>query len=577
MRRLPTEILAQWNAIPMTTPELSSSENPIDTVPNAAKPIKIAVAIAIVLFLFFAHRIFVYTPDDAFITYRYSQNVAEGFGAVFNRNAPPTDRAEGYSCPLFMFLCAFLIKLPLGMDLMVKTKLLGVACGIALLVLAPKLAARLGLPVWAQAGLPVVLSVHSAFVVSSIDGMETMLAMLLTTLAVYHFLLEHEATNRRFPVSALLFALCALNRPEAVLFGLCALGVLLITRKTDKSNTRFGTWAIVFLLPVVGWFLFRKVYYGVWMPNTFYAKHIDLSNALLKGVGYLLRTFFRQVEEKALYGIIGVCWWLLVIVGSVGERIKRGRTMIVPLVVLMQIIFTLRSGGDWMSSWRYMAAVLVLGMVLCFAGLADITDALKTKQATLATGLAAAACIVLIACGLLGQTDFEGKWYPGYHSWASRKFSTDTRTLLQGWMLEKVVRLSDHLNKNIPAGSVVAYSEMGVCPYLSPQIKFLDVRGLADSGIAHLPGTQHEQTGVMDRYEQADTPVGRYLLEERKPDYILFGIRLEKSQAVTNGIVSTSMIENLEILRGAYLPIAAFHNPPEPPGFVDVMGVFKRR
>ena len=138
------------------------------------------------------------------------------------------------------------------------------------------------------------------------------------------------------------------------------------------------------------------------------------------------------------------------------------------------------------------------------------------------------------------------------------------------------MRLSDYLNANVPAGSTVAYSEMGVCPYLSPQIKFLDVRGLTDSGIAHLPGTQHEQTGVMDRYEQADNPVGKSLLDDRKPDYVLFGVRLESSQVVTNGKVSTSAVENLEVLRGAYRNIAAFHNPPEPPGFTDVMGVFKR-
>ena len=561
----------------MTTPELDSDDLPKYSLPANTKPIKIAVALAMVLFLIFAHRIFVYTPDDAFITYRYSQNVAEGYGLVFNRNAPITDRAEGYSCPLFMFLCALLIKLPLGMDLMVKTKLLSLGCGIALLVLAPKLAQRLGLPVWAQAGLPIVLSVHSAFVVSSIDGMETMLAMLLTTLAVYHFLGESELTARRFPLSALLFALCALNRPEALLFGLCAFGVLVFKRKSEGNRTSLAAWTAVFVLPVLAWFLFRKAYYGVWMPNTFYAKHIDLMNALIKGVGYLLRTFFRQVEGKALYGIIGVCWWLFVVVGSAGERIKRGRTMIVPLVVLMQIIFTLRSGGDWMSSWRYMAAVLVLGMMLCFAGLADIADALKPHPAGLTTkALAATACTVLVACCLLGHTDFQGKSYPGYYSWASRGFSTDTRKLLQGWMLEKVVRLSDYLNANVPAGSTVAYSEMGVCPYLSPQIKFLDVRGLTDSGIAHLPGTQHEQTGVMDAYQQTGNPVGKSLLEERKPDYLLIGSRLETSKAVNNGVVSTFAVENITVLDGAYRNVAAFHNPPEPPGFTDVMGIFKR-
>lgn len=544
---------------------------------------RISLAASIVLFLIFAQQIFVYTPDDAFITYRYSQNVAEGFGPVFNRNAPVIDRAEGYSCPLFMFLAAILIKLPLGMDLMVKTKLLGLACGIALLVLAPKLAERLGLPVWAQCVLPLVLSVHSAFTVSSIDGMETMLAMLLTTYTVYCFLGEWENPPKRLPASAILFALCALNRPEALLFGLCAFAVLAsgmrrdaLGRRRDISPRHLLIWTLTFALPVAAWFLFRKGFYGVWMPNTFYAKHIEIDKGIIKGIGYLMRTFFRQIEENLIYSAIGAFWWLLVIVGSVGDRMRRSPKILVALVVLMQVIFTLRSGGDWMSSWRYMAAVLVLGMILCIAAIADIVDALSQKPA-LAKATVGAFAVFLFGAGVWGQKDFWGKWYPGYHSWASKRFSTDTRTLLNGWMLEKVVRLSDKLNELIPANSVVAYSEMGVLPYLSPNIRFLDVRGLTDSEIAHLPGTQHEQTGVMDRYEQASTPVGKSLLEERKPDYLLFGIRLETSQAMTGGVISTSQVESLPVLDGAYECISAFHNPPDPPGFVDVMGIFKRR
>jgi hypothetical protein len=560
----------------MTDSETIAPHHNLTDDPKTQHWKRISLVASVVLFLIFAQQIFVYTPDDAFITYRYSQNVAEGYGPVFNRNAPVSDRAEGYSCPLFMFACALLIKLPLGMDLMVKTKLLGLACGIALLFLAPKLAARMGLPPWAQCVLPLVLSVHSAFTVSSIDGMETMLAMLLSTLAVYRFLIEWSEPPKAIPLSAVLFALCALNRPEALLFGCCAFAVLVLGVRRGISTRHLLLWTLTFAVPVAAWFLFRKAYYGVWMPNTFYAKHIELQNALVKGVGYLMRTFFRQVEEKIVYGTIGAAWWLLVIVGSVGDRGRRSPNVLVPMMVAMQIVFTLRSGGDWMSSWRYMAAALVLGMILCLAGIADIVDALAAKP-KLATTTAAAFTVFLFAAGVWGQSDFWGKWYPGYHSWASKRFSSDTRTLLNGWMLEKVVRLSDELNKNVPAGSVVAYSEMGVCPYLSPNIRFLDVRGLTDSGIAHLPGTQHEQTGVMDRYEQVNNPVGRYLLEERKPDYVLFGARLDPAQALTNGAVSTSYVENLPILDGAYIADVVFHNPPDPPGYVDVMGIFKRR
>ena len=38
------------------------------------------------------------TADDAFITFRYAQNLVEGLGPVYN----PGERVEGYSSPIWM-------------------------------------------------------------------------------------------------------------------------------------------------------------------------------------------------------------------------------------------------------------------------------------------------------------------------------------------------------------------------------------------------------------------------------------------------------------------------------------------
>ena len=49
--------------------------------------------------------IFSLTPDpceDAYITFRFSGNLADGYGPVFN----PGERVEGYSNPLWMFSLA---------------------------------------------------------------------------------------------------------------------------------------------------------------------------------------------------------------------------------------------------------------------------------------------------------------------------------------------------------------------------------------------------------------------------------------------------------------------------------------
>lgn len=545
---------------------------------HTIKAVRLAIWLAVGIFLLLAHRVFVYTPDDAYITYRYAVNLAEGHGPVFNRNAPASDRTEGYSCPLFMLLMAVLWKLPLGVDLVIKAKLLGIACGIGLLLLSPGLAALLRMPVWAQAALPVLIAGHAVFVVSSVDGMETILATLWTTWAACCFLREWQAQDAGLPVfpwSGLLFAACSLTRPEGLLMGLAALGVLLIGRRGRIGQYELQ-WVSLFLLPVIAWWIFRLLYYGSLMPNTYYAKNVPLHLAVEKGLPYLLRTFFRFINESPVYAAIGGLWWLLVAIGVWRTPFRTVPGVIIPLCVGAQMIFAARTGGDWMSSWRYVAPVLVLLVLLSLAGIAEICDAVAKTPRT-ATLVATPFCIALLGISLWGHKDYHDRPYIGYIAWAEKRFAVRDRELLAGWMLNKAVVLSDWLNAHLSPGSEIAYSEMGVTPYLSPQLRFLDVRGLTDRGIARLPGTRHEQVGVTDEYINAGTPVGAYLKNVRKPDYILWGLRFEGDQIPSDFTIALDRIRTQNVLDGAYECIAAFENPPAPPGCRDVIGVYRRR
>ena len=59
-------------------------------------------------FLFLAHR-FWFLTDDAFISFRYAQNLLDGHGLVFN----PGELVEGYSNLLWVLLVSFGMKLGL--------------------------------------------------------------------------------------------------------------------------------------------------------------------------------------------------------------------------------------------------------------------------------------------------------------------------------------------------------------------------------------------------------------------------------------------------------------------------------
>ena len=549
-----------------------------DSLSAAPRYIKIAMIVSVLLFLFLAQRSFVYVPDDAFITFRYSRNLADGFGPVFNRAMPASDRAEGYSCPLYMAVLAILFKLPLGLDALLRAKFFGLLCGIAVLFAATKLAGRLNLPVWAIAATPVLLAAHAGLSILSVDGMETVFAALLMTLAALSFLtvfdaltpqpslptlregeqnaaltpkLEKDAEGDNFLLpsplpgrgvggegallSGLLFAACALNRPEGLLAGLSATALLFIIRRKTwgQAETR---WLLGFALPVAALFLFRRAFFGVWLPNTYYAKIAPVEEGLFKGLTYLLRTFFYKMDQSAVLFVIGAAWWVLAVVGASGERFRRPALLLVPLMVAGQALTALRSGGDWMGGWRYMTPVLPLLMLLSIAGIAEIADALRKVGEPAAKFAAGTLCAALFAACLLGQNQFwtEGA-YDGHVSWASKNFSFSERKLLMGWKLERVVLISDWLNAHpeiVPPGSVVAYSEMGVAPYLTPQIRYLDTDGLTDHGVAALSNTKHAFFGVDSNYLSDASAVGAYLKDERKPDFLVCGAEAEPPPTV---------------------------------------------
>ena len=547
----------------------------------ASRPVKIALIVSVLLFLLLAQRSFLYVPDDAFITFRYARNLADGFGPVFNPGAAASDRAEGYSCPLFMVATAILFKLPLGLDALLRVKFFGLLCGVGVLFASAKLAARLRLPVWAICAVPILLAAHAGISISAVDGMETVPQALLFTLAALSFLIafdseaEANETGKRgktAALSGLAFAACALNRPEGLLTGLLAAGVLLFGRRRSWGGAE-TRWLLAFAAPVAAWLLFRRAFYGVWLPNTYYAKMAPLEDAIFKGLTYLLRTFFYQVNESGVLFAAGAAWWALALVGASSERFRRFPAIVVPLMVAAQAVFALRSGGDWMGGWRYMTAALPLLMLLSVAGIAEIAALCRNAIGKTATqALIGVLRVAIFAACLYGQNGFwtQGA-HDGYLPWSGKNFSLRQRDLLTGWKLERAVVIGDWLNQNVAPGSVAAYSEMGLTPFFAPKIRFLDVDGLTDHGVATLPGAKHGQIGVESDYLSASTAVGTYLKEERKPDYLLRGAASEPPPTA---------------LDDAYLLATSFPIPlftDEAPGETNhaptqaIMGVWKRK
>jgi hypothetical protein len=225
-------------------------------------PVSLLPACAVFALYAWNVRHYYFLGDDAFISFRYARHLVDGLGLVWN----PGEAVEGYTNFLWVLLTA--AGMALGIEPELLTPLLGIAAGAGVLLTVAWLTARTtgwGHPAaWLA---PLVLAASRSFTAWSSGGLETQFFSLLVLLGFVAFVRERESA------SALLFAAASLTRPEGVLFAAVVGGFigidLLRKRRAPATAIR---WSLIWLLPVASHLLWRKAYYGFWLPNTFHAK-----------------------------------------------------------------------------------------------------------------------------------------------------------------------------------------------------------------------------------------------------------------------------------------------------------------
>ncbi|MEP6756540.1 MAG: hypothetical protein ABJA67_13625, partial [Chthonomonadales bacterium] len=193
---------------------------------------------------------------------------------------------------------------------------------------------------------------------------------------------------------------------------------------------------------------------------------------------------------------------------------------IIALFILAQTAFAMRTSGDWMMGWRYMISVGPLWTIAIMASVIEPYDQMmRSGKQNLAKGVIYGAIGIFIAVCLLAARDFNDQ-ENGSVSWAKLGYSTTSRGILKGYLMENAMIAADFVNRVVPSGSSIAFSEMGALPYFTPQIKWLDTCGLTDAEIAHLTGVSRFRTGITGDFKDISTGIGAHIAT-RKPDYIM--------------------------------------------------------
>ncbi|WNG58042.1 hypothetical protein F0U59_27275 [Archangium gephyra] len=338
--------------------------------PRATVPLRWGVLLLLAVAAYVGWREFWFLTDDAFITFRYISNSLRGYGHTWN--PPPFQPVEGYSNFLWMVLLegvwrVFGVEPPdaaNGVSLIFSYGTLALGFfWVWRMALPPELARyRFALAVAVLAG---VLS-NRTFLAWMSSGLETALFIFCTTLWCVAMLeQDREHSPRAVAVACTAAALSALTRPDGML--LVAASGVLVLMKLVQAPPR-GRWVLTALplLAVPLHIVWRRLYYGEWLPNTYYAKHVQswpesgLRYALCFLIEYGLWVWLVVGLVAAVRLLRGMGW------REVAERLWRqpGHVAVVGVLLAHFAYYTLNIGGDHFEYRVY--AHLVLPLMVAF-------------------------------------------------------------------------------------------------------------------------------------------------------------------------------------------------------------------
>lgn len=281
-----------------------------------------------------------FLTEDAFISFRYVRNLLSGHGLVYN----PGEYVEGYSNFLWVLELAVLWGV-FGLRPEHAAPWLSIAFTVGTIaamlwwvVRLPALQYR-GLVGWMALG--VVCSSATFAVWTSAGGLETRQFTFFIVLAVVCLSL-YRNIRRGLLVASLSLAAAALTRPEGSLVAVCCFGWFAIEGIIRDGRLRLywrksACLATPFVVVVVAHFLFRYAYYGEWLPNTYYAKHVRPWYEA--GFRYL----WAAALETGLYLLLPLA--LLSLAREWQKR--RDLTYMLPLsLIIFHMAYIARIGGD---------------------------------------------------------------------------------------------------------------------------------------------------------------------------------------------------------------------------------------
>ena len=396
--------------------------------------------------------------DDAMISMRYAKHLAQGHGLTWNIGQAPVEGFTNLGWTLYMgFLHLFSIP---ASKISLAVMLTSIIILLANIYVVYRIAETL-LPDSKYA--PLLAAFITAFyfplVFWSLRGMEVGLLTLLIDLS----LLLAVSKNKTIFVNILL-ALAILVRIDAIIPA--ALIVLYLFIKNRHSAILPAISIIVTTLAIL---LFQQIYFGDFLPTTYYQKVTGF--ATLERIRHGILVFNQFATRDTLF------LFLISLAGLFYYKLQRNHEVLLLLgIFLGQCAYSIYIGGDYAeletnAANRFitqgMPALIILFSWITSRVLSDLTTAqpqLALSNPKVNPAIPLALIILLIISG--------EPWFI---------YSIDNAPLLKADV--RRVKLALHIAENTSPEAVIAVHAAGQIPYYSER-PTIDLLGLNDPVVA---------------------------------------------------------------------------------------------
>lgn len=394
--------------------------------------------------------------DDAYITYRYARNIAQGDGFVYNLG----EAVQGTTTPLYTLLLASLATFFGSENLPLISHLINLACEIPAIWLLFHLADHLLRDKKQALLLTAVYALQPFRLSTAVGGMETSCFILLILCMYWAYIVKKQMT-----LTAFLAGLILLTRLDGALI-IIPLGIHAILTKRPGLPKAI----VIGALTILPWFGWATWYFGNPIPFSILAKQAAYSNNGISWSIIFSATFLGTGTLGPYTQLVGIVPGLIAFLFLGVVNFKKFLThskeaLIIIAYPLIYLAVMISQSAPIFFTWYYLP--LMPGLLLYwFMGANWLIHKIgPQKRYSLLAGFS---IILLVVPGLL-------------------------MTLWPGWALQRTIekeffQMCAATSPKVRTGQMILAPDIGVIGWCHSSAKILDPIGLVSpESLPYLP------------------------------------------------------------------------------------------